>query len=399
MTPSVRTSPPPDLSSLAADMKISPRLRIKYDDISKEHNGGQITMKSLLSAKQRFAVLRSLLLILLIVPSYGSDLSTTSDVLFADALNAAEQMPRLHSLLISHNGELVVEQYFNGKTSRQTANVKSVSKSWISALVGIAIERGYIEGLEQPIAEFYGEMLLSEDDVTKRSITIGNLLSMQAGLETTSFYNYGAWVLSDDWVRFALQQPMRVQPGTRLLYSTGNTHLLSGILTQATGKSTLQFAREELGQPLGFHIEAWPTDPNGIYFGGNNMEITPRQMLKFGELYLNNGRANGRQVIPESWVDISTQPLAESSRERGRYYGYGWWVRDMAGVQIAYAWGYGGQFILLAPTLDLVVVTTSSSLPGRDRRSHIRGLYDVLETRVVAPAVEHANAIIPWSVD
>jgi CubicO group peptidase (beta-lactamase class C family) len=331
--------------------------------------------------------------------SPANEQASGSAALFADALDAAEQMPRLHSLLISHKGELVLERYFNGRTSRQTANIKSVSKSWISALVGIAIDRGHIDGLDQPISEYYGELLSSAENEAKRSITIGNLLSMQAGMETTSFYNYGAWVLSDDWVRFALQQPMLAEPGTRLLYSTGNTHLLSAILTEATGKSTLQFARDELGQALGFHIEPWPTDPNGIYFGGNNMEITPRQMLAFGELYLNKGRANGQQVIPESWVGMSLQRVAESSRERGRYYGYGWWLRDMAGVPIAYAWGYGGQFILLATDLDLVVVTTSSSLPGRDRRSHIRSLYDVLETRVVAPVVERANAIIPWAID
>ncbi len=344
-------------------------------------------------------ILIILLLALCNTAAPANEQVTGSAALFADALDAAEQMPRLHSLLISHKGELVLEKYFNGRKANETANVKSVSKSWISALVGIAIDRGYIEGLDQPISEYYGELLSSAEDEAKRKITIGNLLSMQAGLETTSFYNYGAWVLSDDWVRFALQQPMRAEPGTRLVYSTGNTHLLSAILTQATGKSTLQFARDELGEPLGLHIEAWPTDPNGIYFGGNNMEITPRQMLAFGELYLNKGRVSGRQIIPESWVNLSLRPRVESSRQRGRYYGYGWWVRDMAGVPIAYAWGYGGQFILVARNLDLVAVTTSSSIPGRDRRSHIRSLYDVLETRVVAPAVEQANAIIPWAID
>ena len=326
-------------------------------------------------ATPRISFLGGLLLTLCSTQTYGNDL-------FADALQTAREMPRLHSLLVSYQGELVLEEYFNGKTSRQTANVKSVSKSWISALVGIAIERGHIESLDQPISEFYDNVL---DDESKRSITVGNLLSMQAGLETTSFYNYGAWVLSDDWVHFALNQPLQAQPGTRLMYSTGNTHLLSAILTQATGKSTLQFAREELGQPLGFHLESWPTDPNGIYFGGNNMEITPRQMLAFGEMYLNRGRANGRQIIPESWVDTSFQPLAESRRESGRFYGYGWWIRDMAGVQTAYAWGYGGQFIVVAPELDLVVVTTSNSLPGDDRRSHIRNLYNILEYEVIQP--------------
>ena len=356
-------------------------------------------MKMQSSQTQGLSALICMFLTLSVPPSHGVEQSLASELLFADALDAAARMPRLHSLLISHRGELVLEKYFNGKSSSQTANVKSVSKSWISALVGIAIERGYIEGPDQPISAFYEEMLASDADVKKRSITIGNLLSMQAGLETTSFYNYGAWVLSEDWVRFALRQPLRMPPGTRLLYSTGNSHLLSAILTQATGKSTLQFAREQIGRPLGFHIEAWPTDPNGIYFGGNNMEITPRQMLAFGELYLNKGRANGRQVIPESWVQTSLQRRVESSRERGRYYGYSWWLRDMAGVNIAYAWGYGGQFILLAPELDLVVVTTSSSLPGNDRRSHIRRLYDVLEQRVVEPVAAAASAAAAGSVD
>ncbi len=349
--------------------------------------------------------IREISVLLAVLLVWGSQLSaaneqrTDNSELFADALAAAGQMPRLKSLLISVDGDLAVEKYFNGTNARQTTNVKSVSKSWISALIGIAIEDGHIAGLDQPVSDFYGDLLATDEDATKRSITIGNLLSMQAGLETTSFYNYGAWVLSDDWVRFALRQPMLVEPGTRLVYSTGNTHLLSAILTKASGRSTLQFARDELGRPLGLEIEAWPTDPDGIFFGGNNMELTPRQMLAFGELYLNKGRTNGRQIIPEAWVELSLTPRSESPRERGRYYGYGWWLRDMAGVPVAYAWGYGGQFILVARNLNLVAVTTSSSLPGRDRRPHIRSLYDLLETRVVAPAAERANTIIPWAIN
>lgn len=325
----------------------------------------------------------------------AEDRIPVDEQIFSDALRTAEQLPRLHSLLVSHNGELVLEQYFNGKTAQRTANVKSVSKSIMSALVGIAIDQGHVAGIDQPISDFDGELISARSGTPKDDITIGNLLSMQAGLETTSFYNYGAWVLSDDWVRFALNQPMQSTPGTKLQYSTGNTHLLSAILTEATGKSTLAFAREVLGQPLGFQLAAWPQDPKGIYFGGNNMEFTPRQMLSFGELYLNNGHANGRQVIPESWVDLSLQPLAESAREEGRFYGYGWWVRDMAGVRTSFAWGYGGQFILLVPELSLVVVTTSSSLPGADRRSHIRRLYDLLEQEIVRPAqqLEYANEV------
>jgi len=315
----------------------------------------------------------------------AEDLGLADEQVFNGALRTAGQMPRLHSLLVSQNGELIVEEYFNGQSSRRTANVKSVSKSVMSALVGIAIDQGHVTGLNQPISDFAGDLLPGNLETPKDGITVGNLLSMQSGLETTSFYNYGAWVLSDDWIDFALQQPLQAPPGTKLQYSTGNTHLLSAILTEATGRSTLEFAREVLGQPLGFQLAAWPQDPKGVYFGGNNMEFTPRQMLAFGELYLNKGQVNGRQVISADWIETSLQPLAESAREEGRFYGYGWWMRDMAGVQTTFAWGYGGQFILLVPDLSLVVVTTSSSLPGDNRRSHIRSLYDLLEHQIVQP--------------
>lgn len=306
--------------------------------------------------------------------------------MFTTAMQTAQQMPRLHSLLISRDGQLVVENYFNGKNARTPANVKSVSKSVMSALIGIAIERGDLTGIDQPIGEYFPDYLATEEPAKSR-ITIGNLLSMQAGLESTSFRNYGAWVLSDDWIRFALAQPLESTPGVKMRYSTGNTHLLSGILTRATGMSSKQFAEQTLIRPAGMRLAAWEQDPNGIYFGGNNMAFTPRDMLMFGELYLNQGRANGVQVVPESWIETSMTRLQESSREAGRYYGYGWWLRDMAGIEISYAWGYGGQFILIAPALRLVVVTTSSSLPGDDRRSHTRGLYRMLEREIVAPLV------------
>ncbi len=305
---------------------------------------------------------------------------------FSEALDRADDMDRLRSLLVSQQGELILEQYFNGSDRHTTANVKSVSKSVLSALVGIAIDEGHVQGLDQPIVDYFAERL--GGDPAKGAITVGNLLSMQAGLETTSFYNFGAWVLSDDWVGFALDQPFLAQPGTRMLYSTGNTHLLSAILTQATGMSTRDYAQRVLGEPLGIRVQPWTRDPKGIYFGGNNMEFTPRQMMAFGELYMNKGRANGQQVVPEEWVDLSLTPVVRSTRNIERQYGYGWWMRDMAGLPTAYAWGYGGQFILLVEDLGLVVVTTSSSQPGNTRRRHIRALYNLLEDKIVQPAVE-----------
>lgn len=307
---------------------------------------------------------------------------------FAETLEAAEGMPRLRSLLISHRDDLVVEEYFQGARPGDTFNVKSVSKSIMSALVGLAIDRGYLEGLDQPITDFYGDLISEQDDPRKRDITVGHLLSMQAGLETTSFRNYGAWVGSDDWIRFALEQPMRADPGTELVYSTGNSHLLSGIITEASGRSALRFARETLTGPLGIDIAAWDRDPKGIYFGGNNMAFTPRALHRFGRAYLDGGLYDGRQVIPTEWVELSTQPRVESGRESGRFYGLGWWIRTMAGFRAPHAWGYGGQFVVIVPELDLVVVTTSSSQPGNGRRAHMRSLRELIEHGAVATAAD-----------
>lgn len=306
---------------------------------------------------------------------------------FSEAVDSAQSMPRLHSLLVSWRNKLVFEQYFNGYGRDDIANVKSVSKSIISALVGIAIDSGEIAGVNEPIGKYFGDTLATEQDgAAKRSITIENLLTMQAGLESTSNRNYGAWVLSPDWIDWALAQPFEDEPGGRMIYSTGNTHLLSAILSKATGMNTLDFARKALGAPLGFRLSTWPQDPQGIYFGGNDMELTPRQMLAFGQLFLNGGVIDGRRVISEQWIEASFTPRTESEREDGRYYGYGWWIRDMAGFRTPYAWGFGGQFILIVPEIDLVVVTTSSSNPGPDRRGHTRRIYDFAEFEVIAPA-------------
>ena len=314
---------------------------------------------------------------------------------FEGAVRAAETMPRIKSLLISRDGELIVDRYFNGTSARDIANVKSVSKSVVSALVGIAIEQGYIKNAGQPIGEYFAAELSADGDKPKAGITVENLLTMQSGLETTSNRNYGAWVVSSNWVDFALRQPLELPPGLVMEYSTGNTHLLSAILTRATGMSTLEFARKELAEPLGFRLAAWPRDPQGIFFGGNDMEMTPRQMLEFGELYLNGGRANGKQIISTDWVARSLRRRATSTRENDRSYGYGWWIRQMAGHETPYAWGYGGQFIVLVPEYDLVVVTTSSSYPGPDRRAHTQRMYDLVEHAVIAPVSARTVGTVP----
>jgi CubicO group peptidase (beta-lactamase class C family) len=305
---------------------------------------------------------------------------------------AAAKLPRLRSLLVSWRGTVVLERYYNGVTGDRLANIKSASKSIISTLVGIALERKLIPDIKTPIVTFFPE-LARDRDQTKREITVEDLLTMRSGLEGTSNRNYGAWVTSRNWVQHALARPMFAPPGEMMEYSTGNSHLLSAILTKASGKSTWQFANDVLARPLGFTLAQWPRDPQGIYFGGNDMLMTPRQMLALGELYLNKGRRNGQQVVASRWVERSCDGRARTPRPwngtldpmRDRKYGYGWWVHDIAGHETCFAWGYGGQYVFVLPDLDLVLVTTSSPDVSEERRGHRQVVFDILDRLVVGP--------------
>jgi len=299
-----------------------------------------------------------------------------------DAGDAAAELSRLYSLLVHWRGELVFERYYNGRRATSLANVKSASKSVVSALVGIAIDRGLISGVDQKIAEFFPEQLTAASGAAKRAITVEDLLTMRSGLRSTSNRYYGAWVQSRNWVDHALGRPLLAPPGTSMQYSTGNTHLLSAILTKVSGSSTWQFARETLADPLGIALARWPQDPQGIYFGGNDMLLTPRQMVAFGRLYLDGGLLDGKRIVPADWVETSVVPRTRSPIS-GEAYGYGWWVRQMAGHDAFYAWGYGGQYIFVVPDLELVVVTTSSATAGDERRGHRRTVDEIVEELVV----------------
>jgi CubicO group peptidase (beta-lactamase class C family) len=298
------------------------------------------------------------------------------------AMAEAALLSRIRSLIVSVDGTIVAEQYFHGAAAGRTTNIKSASKSIISALVGIAIDRGLIEGVDEPISRYLPE---AGKDPAKRTITIEDLLTMRSGLETTSNRNYGRWVMSPNWVRFVLQQPMEDEPGGRMIYSTGSTHLLSAILTRATRTSTLEFARAVLAAPLGFTLSAWSRDPQGIYLGGNEMPMRPRDMIRIGELYLNEGRHGARQIVSSEWVRESIVPRT-TSRWSERQYGYGWWIRTLADTPVFYAWGYGGQFIFVAPSVRTVAVVTSVAEPGSERREHPDAVYDLMERHVLPVA-------------
>ncbi|MDP1930253.1 MAG: serine hydrolase [Gammaproteobacteria bacterium] len=338
-------------------------------------------------------------LVVLALNASTLSLAAETDIDFEPAHQAASALPRLHSLLISHEGELLLERYYRGARADRPANMKSASKTVISGLVGIALDRGLLTGLDQTLGDFFPQELAGDENSVRRAITIEDLLTMRAGLQSTSNRNYGNWVLSSNWVSHALSRPLVAEPGTEMIYSTGSTHLLSAILAKVSDTTTKQFAEQVLARPLGFSMAYWPADPQGIHFGGNDMEMTPRQMLAFGELYINAGRANGRinsvaagrQVISEHWVNESLQIRTPSPRGEGRYYGYGWWYRELAGHDVYFAWGYGGQFIFVAKDLNLVVAITSDSLPGDSRRGHLDRIYDLVERYIVGPVAVSAT--------
>ena len=332
-------------------------------------------------------ILRPLLFALMTVvtvPATGSSSVTERAALsFEEALSS---LPRLRSLLISIDGELVDERYFHGARSNHLANLKSASKSVISTLIGIALDRGQLKSITDPIAKFFPEHFGADAASAKKRITIEDLLTMRSGLETTSNVNYGQWVTSANWVRHVLTRPLIDEPGGRMIYSTGNSHLLSAILTKATKMSTFDFARRYLAEPLAIAIRPWIRDPQGIYLGGNDMHLTPRAMLEYGELYLNRGWMKEKQIVSARWVEESLKPRTKSSWS-GRDYGYGWWIDTLGGQTTHYAWGHGGQFIFTVPGLKLVVVATAVPTPDDGRREHQRAIYDLMERHLI-PAAE-----------
>lgn len=316
-------------------------------------------------------------------PGPGDTPATTRDRL-TDVLDEAAGLEALKAAVVAHRGEVVAGRGYRGHSPDTPANIKSASKSVISALVGIAIDKGVLDGPDQKIAPILARDLPADPDPRLNDITIGHLLSMQAGLERTSGANYGSWVASRNWVRDALARPFVDVPGGAMLYSTGSTHLLSAILSRATGRTTRDLARDWLGPLEGFAISGWERDPQGIYLGGNQMAMSTRSLLAFGELYRRGGlTADGRRLLSQDWIDRSWQQRTRS-RFTGDGYGYGWFLREIGGHDVRYAWGYGGQMLYIVPDLDLTVAMTSEDTASAARNGHRDALHRLMAEIIAA---------------
>lgn len=281
-------------------------------------------------------------------------------------LDTARGYEQLRCLVVARDGETLVEAVLRGPPADRPVNVKSVSKSVVAALTGAALDRGEIASLDATLGAVAPGLVPPDADPAVDGITLRDLITMRAGLERTSGAGYGAWVASRDWVADALGRPMVAEPGGRMLYSTGSSHVLGAVLAQVSGRSLLALARERLGDPLGIEIPPWVQDPQGRYMGGNQMALSPRGMLRFGELYRRGGLWEGTAVLPADWVADSLVARTRSPWS-GLGYGYGWFIGRTDRGPVALARGYGGQVIATAPAEGMTVAITSD--PSRPARS------------------------------
>lgn len=283
--------------------------------------------------------------------------------------------PDLNTLLIIRHGVIVFEQYFF-KPYYQEFDRKSyqlfhsMTKSVISLLIGIALQQSYIQSLDQHWQEFTPEYFVHTTDLRKRQITIRHLLKMTSGLNP-DYLGYPGYerFKSDDWVRFALKHPIRAHPDEFFLYSSLGSHLLSVILTEATGMSTLEFARRFLFAPLGIASNEergflWETDPRGYYLGGTGLRLRARDAAKLGYLVLNNGLWDGQQLLPADYVQAATHEQSKGGYPEASGYGYLWWTEQQEGYHSFYAAGFGGQYIQVFPELDTIIVMFAPDEPA-----------------------------------
>jgi len=268
-----------------------------------------------------------------------------------------QQKLLLHGLLVIRHGYIVLEKYFAPFEQSTAHSLYSCTKSFVSALMGIAVGRKYVSDVMLPVLDFFPGRSFQGVNASKKAITLENLLTMSSGLdwaEGDDTYDR-MYLYSRDWVKFVLDAPMASRPGQVFNYSSGSSHVLAAIIQEASGMNTYDFARKALFHPLGIADPDWERDPSGIPIGGWGMSLSPRDMAKLGYLYLHEGMWDGKQILPASWVRDSTRP--HITADGGWEYGFQWWVDPSLSFYAAL--GRNGQSIFVVPRLDMVVVFTA----------------------------------------
>jgi CubicO group peptidase (beta-lactamase class C family) len=306
-------------------------------------------------------------------PLPGDDwkLSTPSEqgldpLLVADLNHNAARLSKLYGLLVIKNGYLVAEKYFNEGTVDRKNQLQSVTKSYTSALVGIALDQGCLSSVDQKMIDFFPEFTGHLDDPRKEQITIRNMLQMRSGFpnEESDPALFEA-LLSGNYLPLIGGFPLTSDPGTEFQYSGLTSHLLGVIVARACDTDLMSFAREHLFSPIDADLgNEWIQDRDGYYIGLAGMHVSERDLAKFGWLYLSNGEYEGKEILSTNWVSDSLQRYTEPARRSYGYfrdlgYGYQWWSGRAGNRYFNYAAGHGGQLIVLLDDLDMVIVTSA----------------------------------------
>jgi CubicO group peptidase (beta-lactamase class C family) len=287
--------------------------------------------------------------------------------LVAELYYSASRLETLYSLLVIKNGYLIAEDYFNKGSVDQKDRLQSVTKSYTSALVGIALEQGCLSSVDQKMLDFFPEVTSKITDPRKKQITIRNMLEMRAGYPREET-DPALWdgLLSGHYPPLIEGFPLVSDPGTRFHYSNLTSNWLGIIVDRACGMNLKAYAEEYLFSPLGVKAGEWGQDAEGHNNGCGDLHLTARDAAKFGLLYLNDGAYKGHQIVPADWVYDSLQTYSVDEafvKKVGHFrdigYGYQWWSANAGEHHVNFAWGHGGQLIVLLDDFDMVIVTTS----------------------------------------
>jgi len=277
----------------------------------------------------------------------------------------------IHSILIVKNGAIVYEAYLAGYDQNSLQTIYSITKSVTSALIGIAIDKGFISGVGATLVSLLPEYKNAIKDERLENIRLEHILTLTSGLEwderTSSCCDPKnsecRQVSSDDWIRFVLGLPQKDEPGTQYVYNTGSVHLLSAVIKSQTGLGANEFAERHLFGPLGIRGYEWNTDPQGYQCTGGThggLRLRTRDLAKFGYLFLHEGKWQDKQVISPEWVHASTTRHTAAFQDIG--IGYLWWTGSFTirnrKLDFFYGAGYGGQSLHVVPELDLMIVLT-----------------------------------------
>jgi CubicO group peptidase (beta-lactamase class C family) len=283
--------------------------------------------------------------------------------LVARLYHDAAGLEKIYSLLVVSNGQLIAEDYFNLGRIDQQALIQSVAKSYTSALVGIALEQGCLPSVEARMVDYVPD--LAKDDPRKGQITIRDMLQMRAGYpaEEGDEALFEA-LFSGDYVHLVADVPLASSPGSEFQYSNLTAHWLGVIVARACDTDLESLAQTQLFDPLGAQVGPWRKDVDGYNWAAGELHVTARDAARFGLLYLDDGEFHGSRVISSDWVDASLATYSEGAYGNiGAFgdigYGYLWWSADVGGHPVNFAWGHGGQLIVLVDDLDMVVVVTS----------------------------------------